>query len=72
MANKFVKLGNIAGMSMDDIIKRVGPPQSVSAVGGTILYQWMSNGGLFSRGYHYAILSDHTKKALHYTHQFSR
>lgn len=72
LANKFVKMGDITGIHVDDIIKRVGRPQSISVASGGSLYQWIKTGGLLTRGYHYAILVDADGKALYYTHQFSR
>lgn len=64
----FAKMGNIEGMSRDQVIRAVGEPNSVSAAAeGGLLYQWMGiNGG---SGYHYAILFDAEGKAVCYTHQ---
>lgn len=69
-ANKFFKLGNINGMKMAEIVKKVGMPDSISdhASGGK-LYQWIGTSG---GGYHYAILSDGHGNAVRYTHQFTR
>lgn len=65
--NKFVRLGNIQGMTRAEIIDQVGPPNSISpSLDGTLL-QWIqvSSGA----SYHYAILFDHEDRAVGYTHQ---
>ena len=41
MANKFVKLGNIKGKPISEIVKKVGKPNSISAMAGGQLYQWI-------------------------------
>lgn len=70
MANKFVALGNIRGVPIEQIVKRVGRPNSISAMANGELYQWIKT-GVFG-GYHYAISVDSEGKAIGYTHQFSR
>lgn len=70
LANKFVKLGNITGTPIGQIVKRVGPPTSISSTGSGQLYQWMKIGGIFQRTYHYAISVDADGKAIGFTHQF--
>ena len=72
MANKFVKLGNIQGMPIEKIVRRVGKPNSSSATVDGQLYQWIKTGGLFVRGYHYAISVDADGNAIGFTHQFVR
>ncbi len=45
--------GNIAGKTLDEIVKACGNPSSVAPMGnGTTLHQWMST------GYHLALLFD--------------
>ncbi|WP_395326937.1 hypothetical protein WBP06_09490 [Novosphingobium sp. BL-8H] len=68
---KFQKLGDIRGMQMKDIIRKVGMPTSISAsTNGGQLYQWIGTSG--RSGYHYAIVSDGQGGAVGYTHQFVR
>lgn len=67
-ANRFHALGDIRGMPMASIIKKVGPPNSISASGDGQLYQWISAKG--RRGFHYAIIADSDDNAVGYTHQF--
>jgi hypothetical protein len=73
LPRNFVSMGNITGKSKDEIVKVVGPPNSISTVAGGILYQWISTRGGLIRGHgsHYAILFDKDMKAIHYTHQFN-
>ena len=71
MANKFVKLGTITGMPIAKIVKRVGPPTSISAMADGQLYQWMKTSAFFG-SYHYAISVDAAGNAIGYTHQFTR
>lgn len=67
--NRFVKLGDIRGMPMKDIVAKVGRPNSISDhPSGGKLYQWISTSG--RSGFHYAILSDGQGGAVKYTHQF--
>ena len=66
----FVALGDIRGQPIETIIKRVGPPSSISATSNGSLYQWIS-AGVFG-GIHYAISVDLRGNAIGYTHQFSR
>lgn len=70
VGNKFVAMGNIEGMPIEKILKRVGRPTSISATVNGQLYQWMKT-GIFG-GYHYAISVDREGKAIGYTHQFAR
>lgn len=70
MANKFTKLGNIRGVPIKQIIRRVGKPNSISSTIDGELYQWIKTGGIFLRGYHYAISVDVEGKAIGFTHQF--
>lgn len=70
MSRKFVALGNIRGLPIETIIKRVGRPSSISATTDGQLYQWIK-AGIFG-GYHYAISVDHEGNAIGFTHQFSR
>jgi hypothetical protein len=70
MARKFVALGNIRGVPIEKIIKRVGRPSSISATADGQLYQWVKT-GIFG-GYHYAISVDREGNAIGFTHQFSR
>ena len=70
MARKLVALGNIRGVPIEKIIKRVGRPSSISATADGQLYQWIKT-GIFG-GYHYAISVDQEGNAMGYTHQFSR
>lgn len=73
LPRNFVAMGNITGKPVDEIVKVVGPPNSISIVAGGMLYQWISNRAGFVRGHgsHYAILFDKDMKAVHYTHQFN-
>jgi hypothetical protein len=71
MANKFVKLGNIRGTPIADIVKRVGHPTSISSTGNGQLYQWIKTSAFFG-SYHYAISVDAEGNAIGYTHQFSK
>jgi len=73
LPRNFVAMGNITGKPVDEIVKVVGPPSSISTVAGGMLYQWMSTRGGLIRGHgsHYAILFDKNMKAIHYTHQFN-
>jgi len=71
MANKFVKLGVITGMPIEQIIRKVGQPTSISSTGTGQLYQWMKTSAFFG-SYHYAISVDAEGKAIGYTHQFTR
>ena len=72
MANKFVKLGNIVGMPIEQIVKRVGRPTSISANAHGRLYQWLRTSPFFFGSYHYAIQVDIEGNAVGYTHQFSK
>lgn len=67
---KFVAMGNIGGWPIENVIKRVGPPSSISAMAGGQLYQWMKTGAF--GGFHYAISVDSEGKVIGYTHQFAR
>lgn len=44
MARKFVALGNIRGVPIEKIIKRVGRPNSISVTADGQLYQWIKTG----------------------------
>tara|TARA_R110002111_G_scaffold262694_1_gene340241 strand:+ start:194562 stop:194855 length:294 start_codon:yes stop_codon:yes gene_type:complete len=49
LQQKFIKLGDLRGMHKDEIVQKVGPPQSISAVDeSTILLQWMATGYLIA------------------------
>ncbi len=63
----FQELGDITGMSLEEISAKVGAPSSASAMEGGMLYQWISTSSL--GGYHYAIAFDETDHAIGYTHQ---
>ena len=66
-ANAFVKMGDVQGKTLAEIVAAVGSPTSVSAVGdGTQLYQWMKVTQAGS--YHYALLFI-DGVCLGYTHQ---
>lgn len=71
MAQKFVKLGNIRGMPIDEIIRRVGRPNSISSTVDGQLYQWIKTRAFFG-SYHYAISVDSEGNAIGFTHQFTR
>lgn len=71
MSNKFVRLGNIRGKPISKIVKRVGPPTSISSMVDGQLYQWVKTSAFFG-SYHYAIKVDADGNAVGYTHQFSR
>lgn len=66
-AGKFAKMGNIRGMSIAEVKKRVGSPTSISSIADGSLLQWIKT-GLFG-GYHYAIKFDAEGKAVGFTHQ---
>jgi hypothetical protein len=65
--NAFVRLGDIRGKPLDEIVAAVGPPNSISAHPDGSLYQWLAVHG--GSSYHYAILFDRDRKAIGYTHQ---
>jgi hypothetical protein len=66
-ANKFIKLGNVSGKTLDEIVKVVGKPTSMSSIGSNqVLYQWISVSS--SGSYHYA-MSFTDGKCIGYTHQ---
>lgn len=71
MANKFVKLGNIRGVPIDQIVRRVGAPSSISSIPDGQLYQWIKASAFFG-SYHYAISVGADGNAIGFTHQFSR
>jgi hypothetical protein len=71
VANKFVKLGNIRGVPIAQIVNRVGPPTSISSTVNGQLYQWIKTSAFFG-SYHYAITVNAEGNAVGYTHQFSR
>ncbi len=71
MANKFVKLGNIQGKPISEIIKKVGKPNSISAMAGGQLYQWIKT-SIFFGSYHYGISVDADGNAIGYTHQYTK
>lgn len=71
MANKFVKMGNIQGKPIAEVIKKVGKPTSISATAGGQLYQWIKTSFLFG-SYHYAISVDTSGNVIGYTHQFTK
>lgn len=71
MSRKFVKLGNIRGMPIDEIIRRVGEPTSISSMADGQLYQWLKTSAFFG-SYHYAISVDAAGNAIGFTHQFTR
>lgn len=71
MARKFVKLGNIRGMPITEIIRRVGQPSSISSTANGQLYQWIKTSAFFG-SYHYAISVDADGNAIGFTHQFAR
>jgi len=71
VANKFVKLGNIRGVPISQIVAKVGRPNSISATADGQLYQWMKT-SIFFGSYHYAISVDSAGNAIGYTHQFTR
>lgn len=66
-----MRLGNIRGTPIAEIVKRVGPPTSISSTVNGQLYQWIKTSAFFG-SYHYAISVDAEGKAIGYTHQFSR
>lgn len=70
LSQKFAALGNIRGMPIEDIKKRVGRPTSKSSTANGMLYQWMKF-GIFG-GYHYAISVDCDGKCIGYTHQHAK
>ena len=70
MANKFVKLGNITGVPISQIIAKVGQPTTISSTADGELYQWMKTSFFFG-SYHYAISVDMNGDAIGFTHQFS-
>lgn len=65
---QFVRLGNVRGKPIAEIVAAVGKPTSISATAGGQLYQWIKT-GMFG-GYHYAISFDGDGLAIGYTHQF--
>jgi hypothetical protein len=63
---RFLKLGTMTGMSLDDIIREVGHPTSYGAVGnGRTLVQWQAT------GCHMAILFDREMRFLSIQHQYA-
>jgi hypothetical protein len=56
---------------MEQIVKGVGPPNSISAIANGQLYQWMKTSAFFG-SYHYAISVDSEGNAIGFTHQFTR
>lgn len=68
--NRFVRLGDIRGRTVAEIVKAVGKPTSVSSTATGQLYQWIKT-GLFG-SYHYAIAFDQEGRAIGYTHQFTK
>ncbi|WP_428410226.1 hypothetical protein [Hyphococcus sp.] len=66
----FVDMGDVTGKTINEIIAKVGPPSSVSAVGaGEELYQWIETNS--AGGYHYALLFK-DGKCEGYTHQHAQ
>lgn len=70
LAKKFAALGSIRGVPIDDIVRRVGRPTSISSMAQGQLYQWLKT-GIFS-GYHYSISVDADGKAIGFTHQYAK
>jgi hypothetical protein len=66
-AGKFAKMGDIRGMSVAEIKKKVGSPSSISNNSDGTLLQWIKT-GIFG-GYHFAIKFDREGKAVGFTHQ---
>ncbi len=65
LAGKFRGLGTLKGRTRDEIIARVGPPQSASAQpGGKTLLQWQAT------GYHIALRFDENGLCEGVTHEF--
>lgn len=59
LAQKFGKAGTLAGRHIDEIISVVGPPNSQNPQAqGLLLCQWMSQGGIFTKLYHVALIFD--------------
>ncbi len=51
LQNKFVNMGTLTGKSKNEIISRVGSPNSISALpDGKVVLQWMAT------GYHIALI----------------
>ena len=67
VVNKFAGLGDIVGTPVQQIIARVGPPTSISAMPDGTLYQRQKIIG--ASGYYYAILVDAHGNAVGFTHQ---
>lgn len=66
-ANKFVQFGNVRGKTLEEIVKIVGQPTSMSSIGfNQVLYQWINVSS--SGSYHYA-MSFMDGKCVGYTHQ---
>ena len=64
---RFKALGNMAGMTSDQIIAAVGNPSSVSSMAhGQILLQWQGT------GCHMALLFGPDGKLLKITHEYAR
>jgi hypothetical protein len=75
LAQRFANLGNMKGMTLEEVVAGVGiGPNSMSTIGpGQILYQWQTVGANFwslkGHGYHVAILFvDNKVEAV--THEF--
>jgi len=58
-------------MPIDEIVRRVGTPSSISSTADGQLYQWIKARAFFG-SYHYAISVDAEGNAIGFTHQFSK
>jgi hypothetical protein len=64
---RFLALGNMTGMTADEIIASVGPPSSVSSMAsGQTLMQWQE------AGCHMALLFDTNGQFVKITHQYAK
>jgi len=65
LQQQFQSLGNMTGMTREDIVAVTGPPNSCSFLGrGRQLAQWQAT------GYHIAILFDAQNRFVKITHEY--
>lgn len=63
LPQQFRRLGSMQGMSSDDVIAKIGPANSRTAMADGTLLQWISN------GYHIAIMFDSNGKFTSIQHE---
>lgn len=69
--SRISELGDIRGYQKDDLVEALGPPSSISAVGGGRLLQWQKV-NVLGRSYHFSLIFDQNGYCGGIKHQWVR